>query len=105
MLALGRDIIAEPQTSAASGNLERKLTDFIQEWSDLQLAWQNWFNELHARKEHSHKLSEQVVGFGESVKGLEASLEGVFPASVGVEDMLGEMESLQVCGSYMYMYV
>ena len=96
MLALGRDIIAEPQTSAASGTLEQRLTTFIEDWSNLQLAWQNWFDELHARGEDARKLAEEVVSIGERLSGVEACLKGVFPASVGVEEVVGDMEALQV---------
>ena len=97
LLALGRDIVAEPQTSTANVSLETRLTSFIEDWSNLQLAWQNWYNELHARKEQSLKLSEQVWDFGEEVKGLQASLEGMFPAIVEMDNLLEDMEALQVC--------
>ena len=96
LLALGRDIVAEPQTSTANVSLETRLTSFIEDWSNLQLAWQNWYNELHARKEQSLKLSEQVGDFGEEVKGLQASLEGMFPATVEMDNLLEDMEALQV---------
>lgn len=69
------------------------------------MAWQNWYNELHAHKEKSHKLSEQVGGLAEGVKGLEASLNGLFPASVEVENLLGDMEALQVHTNVHFVHV
>ena len=93
--------MSEPQTSTAV-SLETRLTGFIQEWSDLQLAWQNWFNELHAHKEQSHKLGEDVGKFGEGMKALGTALDGMFPAGVDMENLLGDMETLEV---RMYMYI
>ncbi len=63
MLSLGREILAEPNTSSASETLMQKLTGFIQDWSDLQLNWQNWFDELHAGVEQSKSLSDQLKKF------------------------------------------
>ena len=102
MLSLGREIIAEPQTSTANVSLETRLTSFIQDWSDLQLAWQNWYDELHARKEQSQNLSEQVRELAEGVKGVKSSLEGLLPAEVGMESLYDDLLALQVCTYIQY---
>ena len=94
LLSLGREIIAEPQTSAANVDLETRLTGFIQDWSDLQLAWQNWYDELHANREKSHKMSEEVGKLAEGAKGVKAGMNGLLPATIEVENLLQNLQDL-----------
>ena len=74
----------------------QKLTGFIEDWSDLQLGWQNWYDELHANLEQSKNLSDQLSAFGHSIKGLEAPWTNLFPATVTMENLDTELQELQV---------
>ena len=96
MLALGRAIVAEPNTNPQNDTVMQKLTGFIEDWSDLQLAWQNWYDELHANLEQSKNLSDQLSAFGHSIKGLEAPWTNLFPATVTMENLDTELQELQV---------
>ena len=96
MLALGRAIIAEPNTNPQNDTVMQKLTSFIEDWSDLQLAWQNWYDELHANLEQSKNLSDQLSAFGHSIKGLEPPWTNLFPATVTMENLDTELQELQV---------
>ena len=96
MLSLGREILAEPNTSSASEGLMQKLTSFIQDWSDLQLNWQNWFDELHAGVEQSKNLSDQLKKFENDVSGLGPALAKLFPATVSVKTLDKDLQRLQV---------
>lgn len=96
MLSLGREILAEPNTSSASEALMQKLTGFIQDWSDLQLNWQNWFDELHAGVEQSRSLSDQLKKFESDMKGLGPACAKLFPAAVNMKSLDKELKRLQV---------
>ena len=96
LLTLGREIVAEPQTSAANDDLESRLTSFIQDWSDLQLAWQNWFDELHAHREKAGKMGEGVGEMCDGVKRVRGVMMGMFPAAVGMETLPHDLHVLQV---------
>ena len=96
MLALGRGIITEPNTNSQNDALMKKLTGFIEDWSILQLAWQNWYNELHAKLEQSKGLSDQLNMFVHSMDDLEPMCGKLFPATVAMESLDKELEALQV---------
>lgn len=96
MLALGRAVLAEPNTTTQNDALMQKLTGFISDWSDLQLTWQNWYDELHANVEQSHNLSDQLDGFKTDIEGLEPLCSNLFPATVSIEGLKQELHSLQV---------
>ena len=96
MLALGRAILAEPSTSSQNDTLMQKLTDFIQDWSDLQMEWQNWYNELHANMEKSQNLSDTFDAFCSSVGKLEPGFNKFFPATVSMEALDTQLQDLQV---------
>ncbi len=96
MLSLGREILAEPNTSSASDGLMQKLTGFIQDWSDLQLNWQNWFDELHAGVEQSKNLSDQFKKFESDMRGLAPALAKLFPATVAVKTLDKDLQRVQV---------
>jgi len=70
MLSLSRAIIAKPNTSPQNDTTVKKLISFIKDWSKLQLAWRNWYNELHANLEQSKNLSDQLNTFGHGIKGV-----------------------------------
>lgn len=95
MLALGRAILAEPSTSSQNDTLMQKLTDFIQDWSDLQMEWQNWYNELHANMEKSQNLSDTFDAFCSSVGKLEPGFNKFFPATVSMEALDTQLQDLQ----------
>lgn len=96
MLGLGRAIIAEPNTSSSSDAIMKKLTGFIQDWSDLQLAWQNLYNELHATLEQSHNLSDQLDSFGRDTEELGEACDGALPATVTMVKLDEELKAVQV---------
>lgn len=96
MLSLGREILAEPNTSSASETLMQKLTGFIQDWSDLQLDWQNWFDELHAGVEQFKSLSDQLKRFEVDIRGLGPACAKLFPATVNMKSLDKELQRLQV---------
>lgn len=74
----------------------QKLTGFIEDWSELQLAWQNWYNELHANLEQSKSLSEQLNSFVHDIKGLEPACARLFPATLDMDSLDSELQALQV---------
>ena len=74
----------------------QKLTGFIQDWSDLQLNWQNWFDELHAGVEQSKNLSDQLKKFESDMGGLAPALAKLFPATVAVKSLDKDLQRLQV---------
>ena len=100
MLSVGRAIIAEPNTNSQNDTIMKKLTGFIEDWSELQLAWQNWYDELHANLEQSKNLSDQLNTFGHSIKGLEPACVNLFPATVAMESLDTELQELQVSFNY-----
>lgn len=104
MLSLGREILAEPNTSSASETLMQKLTGFIQDWSDLQLNWQNWYDKLHAGVEESKNLSDQLSKFENDIRGIAPTCAKLFPATVAMKTLDKELQCLQVeleLGTYM----
>ncbi len=96
MLSVGREVLAEPNTSSSSDDLMKKLTSFIEDWSGLQLSWQNWYDELHAQKEQSQQLSDQLKKFESAMQELDPALSRLFPATVAVKNLDKEMNKLQV---------
>ncbi len=97
MLALGRAIIAEPNTSSGNDVIMKKLTGFIQDWSDLQLAWQNLYNEFHASLEQSKSLSDQLNTFNRDLGELEHASDATLPGTVTMVALDSELEAIQVC--------
>lgn len=96
MLALGRSILAEPSTTSQNDVLMQKLTSFIEDWSELQMTWQNWYNELHANMEQSKGLAERLKNFGHNIGQLEPACAGIFPATVAMEALDSELKEIQV---------
>lgn len=96
MLSLGREILAEPNTSSASDTLMQRLTGFIQDWSDLQLNWQNWFDELDTGVEQSRNLGDQLKKFESDIRGLGPACAKLFPASVSIKTLDKDLQRLQV---------
>lgn len=105
MLALGRSILAEPSTTSQNDALMQKLTGFIEDWSELQMAWQNWYNELHAHMEQSKSLSDRLKNFEHNVKLLEPACANLFPATVAMETLDGELKDLQVCNGDIHVHI
>ena len=96
MLALGRAVIAEPTTNPQNESFPKKLTSFIEDLADLQLAYQNWYDELHRGLQQSKNLSEQLGKFASVVNGLEPACNNLFPATVTMENLEPELKTLQV---------
>lgn len=99
MLGLGRAIVAEPNTNSQNDTFMQRLTGFIQEWSDLQMAWQNWYNELHAKQDQSRSLADRLESFVGSMSRLEPACAAMFPATVSLESLDSELKTLQVYGN------
>ena len=97
MLALGRSILAEPSTTSQNDALMQKLTGFIEDWSELQMAWQNWYNELHANMEQLKSLSDRLKNFEHDIRQLEPACTSLFPATVAMETLDSELKEIQVC--------
>jgi len=96
MLSVGREVLAEPNTSSSSDDLMKKLTSFIEDWSGLQLGWQNWYDELHAQNEQSQQLSDQLKKLESALQELDPACSRLFPATVSVKSLDKEMGKLQV---------
>ena len=95
MLGLGRSIIGEYYTNPDKDTLSQTLTDFISNWSNLLLSWQNWFDELHATGEQSRDLSEQFVQLKQSYQIMEPKHTEIFPATVTMETLDSDLKNLQ----------
>ena len=96
LLALGRAILSEPRTNSQNDTLMQKLTDFIEDWSKLQLDWQNWYNELHANTEKSEGLNEQLDKFEHDISALEPACANLIPATVTMETLDSQLSELKV---------
>ena len=96
MLSLGRSIIGEHFTNHHKDTLSHTLTDFIQDWSNLLLAWQNWYDELHATGEQSQDLSDQFDKLKQALFSIEPDYKELFPAAVTVENLKSDLKDLQV---------
>ena len=96
MLALGRSIRAVPSTTSQNDTLMQKLTGFIKDWSELQMAWQNWYNKLHANLEQSKSLSDRLQNFEHNMRKLKPACAGLFPATVAMETLDSELKEIQV---------
>ena len=104
MLSVGREVLAEPNTSSSSDVLMQKLTSFIEDWSELQLGWQNWYDELLAHMEQSQQLSDQLKKFESAIRDLEPTCSRLFPATVVVKSLDKEMNKLKVRGIIWYVH-
>ena len=100
MLALGRSIIGEFYTNPDKDTLSQMLTDFISNWSNLLMSWQNWFDELHATGEQSRNLSEQFVELKNAYEMIDPKNRELFPALVSVDTLESDLKSLQVLNLY-----
>ena len=102
MLSLGRSVIGEHFTNPHSDTISEKLTRFIQEWSNLSLAWQNWYDELYASGMHSQSLSENLDKFKAVLKIVNGLSTEMLPASLAMVSADVELRNVEV--SY-FMYV
>ena len=96
MLALGRSIIGEYYTNPEKDTMSQTLTDFISNWSNLQMSWQNWYDELHATGEQSRNLSDQFVELKQAFKAIEPKQKEMFPAHVTMDTLESDLKELQV---------
>ena len=96
MLSLGRAILTSPHTSADNQPFEKRLTDSIGAWSDLQLGWQNWYHELMAASEKSSAVSDQYSAFSDWLSQARDKLGSTFPLKVGRDSAPADVEEAQV---------
>lgn len=96
MLSLGREVLAEPNTTSQNDSLMNKLTSFIADWSNLQLAWQNWYDELHAHMQQSQDLSNELDKFLNAMSNLEPLFSKLFPAELSMDNLPQKLHNLQV---------
>ena len=96
MLSLGRSIIGEHYTNPHHDSLSQTLTCFIQDWSNLLLAWQNWYDELHATGEQSQNLSDQFDRLKQTIGAVLPEHSELFPACVSVDNLIDDLKELQV---------
>ena len=96
MLSLGRSILTSPHTSADNQPFEKRLTDSIEQWSDLQLEWQNWYQELMAATEKSSAASDRYGAFSDWLAQARSKLDSTFPLKVGPDSAPADMEEAQV---------
>ena len=59
------------------------------------MAWQNWYDELHAHMEQSKSLLDKLKNFEHDMRQLEPT--GMFPATVAMETLDCELKEIQVC--------
>lgn len=96
MLSLGRSIIGQHYTNIDNNDLSQTLTSFIQDWSNLLLAWQNWYDELHATGEQSQSLLDQFNKLQEVLATVGPDHENMFPASLCMDTLESDLKNLQV---------
>ena len=96
MLSLGRSVIGEHFTNPHSDTISEKLTRFIQEWSDLSLAWQNWYDELYATGLHSQNLSDDLDKFRSILSMVKSLSAEVLPASLAMVAADVELKDVEV---------
>ena len=96
MLSLGRAILTSPHTSADNQPFEKRLTDSIESWSDLQLEWQNWYQELMAASEKSSAVSDRYNSFSDWLSQARNKLGSTFPLRVGPASAPADVEEAQV---------
>ena len=96
MLSLGRAILTSPHTSADNQPFEKRLTDSIESWSDLQLEWQNWYQELMAASEKSSAVSDRYNTFSDWLSQARNKLGSTFPLRVGPASAPADVGEAQV---------
>lgn len=95
MLALGRGIITK--TTALNDTIMQKVTGFLPKWSDLQINWQNWTDEILDGIEKCRHMSDELDAFRAKVDAVKAACTKVLPAAVSVESLDTQLQHLQVC--------
>ena len=96
VLSLGRTILTSPHTSADNQPFEKRLTDSIEAWSELQLGWQNWYQELMAASERSSAVSDRYGSFSDWLAQARSKLGSTFPLRVGPASAPADVEEAQV---------
>ena len=96
MLSLGRSIIGQHYTNINNNDLSQTLTSFIQNWSNLLLAWQNWYVELHATEEQSQSLSEQFTEVQTVLSSVVPDHDSLLPATLNIDTFVNDIKDLQV---------
>ena len=96
MLSLGRSVIGEHFTNPHRDTISEKLTRFIQEWSNLSLAWQNWYDELYASGIHSQSLSENLDKFKAVLRMVNTLSAEMLPASLPMVSADVELRNVEV---------
>ena len=102
VLSLGRTILTSPHTSADNQPFEKRLTDSIEAWSELQLGWQNWYQELMAASERSSAVSDRYSSFSDWLAQARSKLGSTFPLRVGPASAPADVEEAQVSWPHFY---
>ena len=101
MLALGRTIIAK--TAALNDTIMQKITGFLPKWSDLQINWQNWTDEVQDGVEKCRHISEELDVFRTKMDAVKAACTKLLPTTVNVESLDTQLQCLQV-GTHTHMH-
>ena len=96
MLLLGRSIIGQPFVFAKKESLPNTLTEFIQEWSNLSMDLQTWHDNLFEQKKQSDDLVIQFDELCAALQEIKSLFSNFFPAMVGIDNFLLDMQRLKV---------
>ena len=96
MLALGREIIAK--TTALNDTIMHKITEFLPKWSDLQINWQNWTDEVQDGVEKCQRISDELDVFRSKMEAIKAACTRLLPATLKPESLDAQLMHLQVWG-------
>ena len=93
MLALGRGIITK--TTALNDSIMQKVTGFLPKWSDLQINWQNWTDEILDGIEKCRLMDNELDAFRTKVDIIKAACTKLLPTAVSVDSLDTQLQHLQ----------
>ena len=96
MLALGRGLLTSPHTSAQNEPFESSLTSAIKDWSDLQLAWQEWYRELQSANDKSSTVGDNYDGFKNWLDQARTRTDDIFPVKPQSASVRSDLEDAEV---------
>lgn len=102
MLALGRGIITK--TTALNDSIMQKVTGFLPKWSDLQINWQNWTDEILDGIEKCRHMDNELDAFRTKVDIIKAACTKLLPTAVSVDSLDTQLQHLQVCTHLKYLF-
>jgi DNA repair exonuclease SbcCD ATPase subunit len=95
MLAMGRSIISQHYTAINNSSTSGMLTEFIQEWSNLLLQWQGWYDNLHVQGEESQNMSDRLDHLERTMRHVMPLYEDMFPAALQMKNIVSDLIELQ----------